>query len=125
MRSPTTGRGGRFLAPRGATGIKIETAPITTAPGASLTTTDHPVKPTGVPASVHSLPRTTPSVLVTKIVTNTSDILSEQEIRNLVSATSRSRSRRLTLLNCRQLNRLYTAKGFTTARAVLPAQSRA
>jgi hemolysin activation/secretion protein len=65
-----------------------------------------------------------PSFLVTKVVTDKSEILSAEEIHNIVS---RYEQKRVTQAELAQLieefNRLYSAKGFTTARAVLPAQT--
>ena len=67
---------------------------------------------------------TVSSLLITEIVTNKSDILSAEEIRNVVS---RYLHRQVTQPELTQLiseiNQLYVSKGFVTARAVLPEQA--
>lgn len=68
--------------------------------------------------------RATPSLLVTKIVTDKSEILSEQEIHEIVSGYEQKQVTQAELVRIVDaLNRLYAAKGYGTARAVLAAQT--
>jgi len=77
-----------------------------------------------VASAIHPLRPAMSSLLITKIVTNKSDILTEQELRNAVSGYER---RQVTQNELTQMvddiNRLYATKGFSTARAVLPPQT--
>jgi len=86
-----------------------------------------PARPSGsaeqAPAT-HSVRRAMPSLLVTKIVTDKSEILSEQEIREVVSGYEQKQVTQTELVQIVDaLNRLYAAKGFGTARAALAAQT--
>ncbi len=64
------------------------------------------------------------SLLVTEIVTDKSAILTPDEIRNLISGYQKRRVTRAELSELiDKINRLYAAKGYSTARAVLPAQT--
>lgn len=69
-------------------------------------------------------PSVMPSLMIAKVVTDKSDILTDEELR---SALSRYEHRQLNQDELRHvvddINRLYAAKGFTTARAVLPPQT--
>lgn len=94
---------------------------------AEVPVTSAPVAGSSVPPKVSPAapaPTAVASLLVTKVAIDDSQILTAAEIR---AVTSRYEQKRATQADLTQmiaeLNRLYAAKGYTTAKAVLPPQT--